>query len=164
MTPQGVAAGDVWLPDIEPPGDWVARAACRGRDVDSWFPGVGERGVYRAAVAVCESCVVRPACLEYALRWRLNGIWGGLSERDRKRLRGRVSRAPRPAPGHGTSSRYHYGCRCGECREAHRVEAARYREAAKDHQAGHVQVHDWMWIVFLVVFIIVGLRLLGMAL
>ncbi len=137
VTPQGVAAGDVWLPDIDAPGDWIDRAACRGQDGDQWFPGPGERSTFRAAVAVCAACPVRLACLEYAQRWRINhGVWGGLSERDRKRLRGSPGRRRRRLPpGHGSPSRYHYGCRCDECREAHRLEVARYREAAKAQMA-----------------------------
>lgn len=163
MTPQGVAAGEVWFPDVVPAGDWVGRAACRGRVGDLWFPDPGDRATHRAAVAVCEGCPVRRECLDYAqvnvIRF---GIWGGLSDRDRQRLRGPASRKSRRLPpGHGDPGRWRYGCRCDQCREAHRAEVAGYRETAKvRRQAGHVQVHDWAWLVFLLLFIILGLRIL----
>ena len=65
---------------------WQAQANCLGVDPDLFFP---ERGAStREAKAVCRGCVVREDCLEYAL---LNGekfgIWGGLSERERRRIR-----------------------------------------------------------------------------
>ena len=164
MSPRGVPTGEVWLPDIEPPGDWVDRAACRGRGDESWFPAVGARSRYRAAVAVCEGCPVRQPCLEYAVANRIQyGVWGGLNEDARKRLRGVVPRARRPTPGHATESRYSYGCHCDECREAHRVATARRRAVARERQAGHAYVEELVCFALLVLFIVVGLRLVGMA-
>jgi WhiB family redox-sensing transcriptional regulator len=46
------------------------------------------------AKAVCAGCKVRQMCLETALRNReRHGVWGGLTERERARLRGRLRRA-----------------------------------------------------------------------
>jgi WhiB family transcriptional regulator, redox-sensing transcriptional regulator len=127
--------GEVWIPDIDPPGDWVGRATCRGVDPDLFFPDRG--GDVDRAKAICADCPVRDDCLDYALRWRIRfGIWGGLSERSRRRLVGEHrSRPRRPTPGHGTGGRYRYGCRCDECREAHRAETAGYRETSRRRAA-----------------------------
>ena len=65
---------------------WQARANCMGVDPDLFFP---ERGAStREAKEVCRGCVVRGDCLEYALdNGEKFGIWGGMSERERRRLR-----------------------------------------------------------------------------
>ncbi|MFN2503986.1 MAG: WhiB family transcriptional regulator [Acidimicrobiales bacterium] len=67
---------------------WRDDAACRGLDPDVFFPASDdEAGV---AKAVCETCPVREECLEYALETRQeDGIWGGLTETERRRLRRR---------------------------------------------------------------------------
>ena len=65
---------------------WHDQANCLGVDPDLFFP---ERGAStREAKEVCRGCVVREACLEYALsNGEKFGIWGGMSERERRRLR-----------------------------------------------------------------------------
>ena len=65
---------------------WQARANCMGVDPDLFFP---ERGAStREAKEVCRGCVVKNDCLEYALdNGEKFGIWGGMSERERRRLR-----------------------------------------------------------------------------
>jgi len=65
---------------------WQERANCLGVDPDLFFP---ERGAStREAKAVCRGCEVRGECLEYALEHGEKfGIWGGLSERERRRVR-----------------------------------------------------------------------------
>jgi WhiB family redox-sensing transcriptional regulator len=65
---------------------WQDQANCLGVDPDLFFP---ERGAStREAKEVCRGCVVRNDCLEYALdNGEKFGIWGGLSERERRRLR-----------------------------------------------------------------------------
>jgi WhiB family redox-sensing transcriptional regulator len=68
-------------------GDWWQDAECRlyVGEVD-FFPARGESA--RDAKAVCARCNVRTDCLEYALRSEpLCGVWGGLSERERRQLR-----------------------------------------------------------------------------
>jgi len=69
----------------DPPA-WKAKANCMGVDPDFFFP---ERGAStREAKQVCRGCVVREDCLEYALaNGEKFGIWGGLSERERRRIR-----------------------------------------------------------------------------
>ena len=65
---------------------WQDYANCLGVDPDLFFP---ERGAStREAKEVCRGCVVREDCLEYALvNGEKFGIWGGMSERERRRLR-----------------------------------------------------------------------------
>jgi WhiB family transcriptional regulator, redox-sensing transcriptional regulator len=65
---------------------WQEQANCLGVDPDLFFP---ERGAStREAKAVCRSCEVQGDCLEYALaHGEKFGIWGGLSERERRRVR-----------------------------------------------------------------------------
>ncbi|MHB1930501.1 MAG: WhiB family transcriptional regulator, partial [Acidimicrobiales bacterium] len=65
---------------------WQRRANCMGVDPDLFFP---ERGAStREAKEVCRGCVVREDCLEYAIvHSEKFGIWGGLSERERRRIR-----------------------------------------------------------------------------
>ncbi|WP_313673314.1 WhiB family transcriptional regulator [Mycolicibacterium sp.] len=67
---------------------WRARAACAGRSPNLWFPeGAGNSAATQEAVAICRSCPVRTQCAEYALAQPENfGIWGGLTQDDRKNL------------------------------------------------------------------------------
>lgn len=65
---------------------WQDYANCRGADADLFFP---ERGAStRRAKSICRACEVRVECLEYAIaNSEKFGIWGGLSERERRRIR-----------------------------------------------------------------------------
>ncbi len=77
-----------------PPAGWRDWAACRGADLDLFFPGRGESA--ESARRVCARCPVREPCLDYALRHGItHGIWGGLAERDRRALRSRRAGAVR---------------------------------------------------------------------
>ncbi len=84
-------------PDADNGGNrWQERANCLGVDPDLFFP---ERGAStREAKSVCKSCEVRLECLEYALsHGEKFGIWGGLSERERRRVRRERALARRKA-------------------------------------------------------------------
>ena len=72
--------------DDEEPKTWWDFANCLGVEPDLFFP---ERGAStREAKEVCRGCVVLGDCLEYALdHGEKFGIWGGMSERERRRLR-----------------------------------------------------------------------------
>ncbi len=80
---------------------WQWRAACRGEDSSAFFPPSHpedreeKRERERRAKAMCAICAVRADCLEYALRTREPyGVWGGLSELERRAvLRGRADEA-----------------------------------------------------------------------
>lgn len=68
------------------PEEWQDRALCAQTDPESFFPEKG--GSTREAKRICGDCEVRADCLEYALAQDERfGIWGGLSERERRRLR-----------------------------------------------------------------------------
>jgi WhiB family transcriptional regulator, redox-sensing transcriptional regulator len=68
---------------------WQERALCAQTDPEAFFPEKG--GSTREAKKVCLSCEVRGECLEYALaNDERFGIWGGLSERERRRLKKRA--------------------------------------------------------------------------
>ncbi|CAM3371919.1 WhiB family transcriptional regulator [Nocardioides sp. Bht2] len=74
--------------DAEESG-WQERALCAQTDPEAFFPEKG--GSTREAKKVCQTCEVRQDCLEAAL---MNderfGIWGGLSERERRKLKKRA--------------------------------------------------------------------------
>ena len=66
--------------------DWQDRALCAQADPEAFFPEKG--GSTRDAKKTCRACEVRAECLEYALEHDERfGIWGGLSERERRRLK-----------------------------------------------------------------------------
>ena len=83
--------------------EWLRRAACVGEDPELFFP-VGTTGPAAsqidAAKAVCVRCDVRLECLEWAMGTSQgSGVWGGLSEEERRALRrarrrGSVGSAP----------------------------------------------------------------------
>ncbi|QIK82849.1 WhiB family transcriptional regulator [Sanguibacter sp. HDW7] len=65
---------------------WQDRALCAQTDPEAFFPEKG--GSTREAKRVCTGCEVRAECLEYALaNDERFGIWGGLSERERRKLK-----------------------------------------------------------------------------
>jgi WhiB family redox-sensing transcriptional regulator len=65
---------------------WQDQALCAQTDPEAFFPEKG--GSTREAKRVCRSCEVRAECLEYALEHDERfGIWGGMSERERRRLK-----------------------------------------------------------------------------
>ncbi|QPZ37318.1 WhiB family transcriptional regulator [Paramicrobacterium chengjingii] len=76
--------------DDDNPLAWQADALCAQTDPEAFFPEKG--GSTRDAKRICDGCEVRSECLEYAL---MNderfGIWGGLSERERRRLKKQAS-------------------------------------------------------------------------
>ncbi|MGM7669434.1 WhiB family transcriptional regulator [Microbacterium sp. A93] len=93
---ESAAQASVWLglPGLADPMDvegelaWQVDALCAQTDPEAFFPEKG--GSTRDAKKVCSSCTVRSECLEYALgNDERFGIWGGLSERERRRLRKR---------------------------------------------------------------------------
>ena len=65
---------------------WTEEANCKGANADLFFP---ERGAStRKAKAICRARTVQDQCLEYAVENSEKfGIWGGLSERERRRIK-----------------------------------------------------------------------------
>ncbi|MEX0833999.1 MAG: WhiB family transcriptional regulator [Actinomycetota bacterium] len=71
--------------------DWVHKAKCREEDPELFFP-IGTTGPAAdqvdAAKAICMICPVRLDCLEWALATGQDaGVWGGMSEEERRALR-----------------------------------------------------------------------------
>lgn len=113
------------------PWSWRNQAACKGQDTSLFFPIRGED--FRPAVAICNTCSVSNECLEEALsidRHFDHGIYGGMSGRQRQRIRtqraGRIEHGPR-----GNRQ----GCSCSICRAAGAAKN-RARRARSDPQAG----------------------------
>jgi len=74
--------GEVFEADLS----WQDLANCRGANADLFFP---ERGAStRTAKGICRACAVQNDCLEFAItNGEKFGIWGGLSERERRKIR-----------------------------------------------------------------------------
>ena len=74
---------------VEAEDDWQERALCAQTDPEAFFPEKG--GSTREAKRICSGCEVRAECLTYALAHDERfGIWGGLSERERRRVKRRA--------------------------------------------------------------------------
>lgn len=93
------------LADYDPvaPEAWRLRAACRGKPTDWWFPEQGQPSFVDgqpSARAICERCPVQPECLHYSTvdhyeKW---GVWAGLNESERRRIRSRRRRTSNVVP------------------------------------------------------------------
>ena len=124
--------------------DWRDHAACAGCDPGLFYPEQG--GDYRSAKAVCRLCPVTQECLDFAIgNHEKYGVWGGMSERQRKRYRAQLGGGigtryggtgnrgrVRPAVC-GTNGGYYAHRRlgttaCQACRDAH-ADAERARTA-----------------------------------
>jgi WhiB family redox-sensing transcriptional regulator len=78
--------------DLPGPQDWVAYALCAQTDPEAFHLEKG--GSTRQAKKVCSGCEVRAECLTYALEHNERfGVWGGLSERERRQLDGKYVKA-----------------------------------------------------------------------
>ncbi|MGW1893425.1 WhiB family transcriptional regulator [Streptomyces sp. NPDC002004] len=83
--------------------NWQMHASCRGLDSTLFFHPADERGEDHAqrvqrAKRICLGCPVRVQCLEHALKAReMYGVWGGLTERERRSLLSSRSTARRHA-------------------------------------------------------------------
>jgi WhiB family redox-sensing transcriptional regulator len=111
---------------------WMAEGACRGSDVDVFFPPFGGDAASFAdrAKAVCRTCPVIHLCLEFALRENeRHGVWGGTTPKERRRMRAGLGpmRQLRPC---GTLAAYRRGCRCDECRDVNALYQRRKRGTA----------------------------------
>lgn len=80
------------MPDIDPTqtiaanADWRSRGVCAQVGGDTWFPERG--GSTTEAKKVCQGCPVKDECLEWAIsNDERFGVWGGVSERERRVLK-----------------------------------------------------------------------------
>ena len=86
LVPEPFGTAPMLTPD-DP--EWQEKALCAQTDPEAFFPEKG--GSTREAKRICTGCEVRAECLEYALEHDERfGIWGGLSERERRKLKRRV--------------------------------------------------------------------------
>lgn len=74
---------------------WMGDGACVGQDLETFYPA---RGTYTdRGKKICRDCPVRVQCMDYALRHREWGVWGGTDDADRdtfrRKLRSRKKRA-----------------------------------------------------------------------
>ena len=66
---------------------WREMGACKGLEPEVFYPDPDNESEAEIAKEVCESCAVRVACLEFALANReKEGVWGGCTERERRRI------------------------------------------------------------------------------
>lgn len=73
-------------------GDWRDRARCRGKDVNLFFPNSISEGETTIRM-FCRRCPVEQECLDWALEKKEDhGIWGGMQENARRRLRQQLRR------------------------------------------------------------------------
>jgi len=125
--------------------DFMERRACTAEQLHLFFPEPAEQHLAKKAKAICRTCPVLKECAAYATaRPELKGVWGGLSDKQRKAVRSKNG-AKRGGGGvrkpimHGTAAGYktHYyrGEKpCEECRKAHAAihnERHRIRRAKK---------------------------------
>ena len=67
--------------------EWRKDAACLGHPVEHWFPESREFDDQELAMRICNGCPVQTECLEYSLLHEQDGIWGGMNQTDRQKLR-----------------------------------------------------------------------------
>ena len=76
---------------FEPEENWREDAACSGSDNAFFFPIGEDESTVAPAKAICAVCPVKEECLQYALSTnQTEGVWGGLSGPERRRLRRRL--------------------------------------------------------------------------
>ena len=69
------------------PEEWTKDALCQEMPPDLWFPEAKGESVTNDVIAICASCPVAGACLEYALRTgQTEGIWGSTTPKQRARI------------------------------------------------------------------------------
>ncbi len=79
--------GQVW----EPERDWREDSSCAGMDSEVFFPPSEDEAAAMPAKEICALCPAQEQCLSYALATnQTEGVWGGMSAGDRRRLRRRM--------------------------------------------------------------------------
>ena len=131
------------LPQPVPrPGDWAQHRLCKGMDTAIFYPTRGEPT--EPAKAICANCPVKAECLDYALTtFQEHGVWGGMSERERRarRMALHIQRQQTPAD-HGTRTMFArhkaapdvWGPPCEACNIAERTYNTERRRLYKRQQ------------------------------
>jgi WhiB family redox-sensing transcriptional regulator len=111
MTSSLEELADSWL--VKNPDDWRHDAACRDEDPELFFPVGSSSPALRQEIqakAVCSGCLVRVECLSWALvAGERDGVWGGTSEDDRRKMRRASTPPPRPRTEVHPRWRHHWG-------------------------------------------------------
>lgn len=84
---------------MNPIDDWKLAGLCNGQDPETWFPNASDRRKTRRAKTICQQCPVLATCQAESL-YEYFGIWGGLSENDRRKLRAQNNNKPTPTLHH----------------------------------------------------------------
>lgn len=110
--------------ELPPVDDWKALANCLGAPYEVFFfVDVDNPRKIARAKAICAECPVRPECLDHAMGNHEEGIWAGLTEKERRNARRRARRA---AQRHGDDAAYHQHRAngtdpCAACRAGHAI-------------------------------------------
>lgn len=106
---------------LQKPADWMTDAAlCTQMPGDLFYPERGERAKYAAAKKVCDSCPLMQTCRQWAIDTREPyGIWGGLTERDRRNLRAAANVKCGTEAGFWRHYRADDTVTCAKCKAAH---------------------------------------------
>lgn len=78
--------------------NWQSQGNCQGTDTEAFFVPDGQ-GTYENVTAlkrICASCPVINECFDYALHHSVLGWWGGVGERTRRNIRGKLNIIPEP--------------------------------------------------------------------
>ena len=76
------------IAEVLMPPEWTRKALCAEVDPEIFFPDKGDKTAH--VKQICKACTVRAECLEYSFKHNERfGVWGGLTELDRRRLRSR---------------------------------------------------------------------------
>ena len=99
---------------------WMEHAACKGR-TSEFFVQRGDTNAVLKAKAICNTCPVLEPCRDYVIyNPEIFGIWGAMTERDRRTYRAEHG-IELSNFAHGTVGKYESGCRCFDCRNASRL-------------------------------------------
>lgn len=140
-------------PALLRPPDWTHEARCvdmTTRDWDPWSPDedTPEESVayqHHLARSLCAQCPVRMECLMDALAdlpiRDSHAVRGGLTPSEQVELARELGMKWRREAQHGTRSRYVAGCRCEDCRAAHRIYEHERRLWAKKRRITRVDVY-----------------------
>jgi WhiB family redox-sensing transcriptional regulator len=127
--------------------NWRDFAACKDKPTVWWFPESKEIGDQDVAISICLRCPVKAECFDYALDHEIMGIWGGVNQTDRAKIRRKNKLQIKSLndqdmhPNCGTDNGYQALVResrrngtkirdCASCRKAH-AESDRLRKSKK---------------------------------
>ena len=137
MTVQTNSSGDVLR--LFDHATWASQAACTGL-TKLFYPAAENSHHIAKAKQVCMTCPALEPCRQAGIDGEERGVWGGLSERDRRELRN-PNRATRPDTiNHGTNGGWQMHLRhgipaCEPCKVAHKASQAMYRDRRRQNEA-----------------------------